>query len=215
VIASSVGVPSRGRGTDVIKALALGATACSLGRPFLWGLSAGGTAGASSSWRPPWLETITASIPSATARAASAGCSRPLSAVAGRAEVILDGGVRRGTDVIKALALGATACSLGWRPPWLETITASIPSATARAASAGCSRPLSAIGLAEAVAGRAEVILDGGVRRGTDVIKALALGATACRHVVELAAAVVGDDHRLDPERHRPRGVGRMQQAPT
>ncbi|TGD98780.1 alpha-hydroxy acid oxidase [Methylobacterium nonmethylotrophicum] len=34
-------------------------------------------------------------------------------AVAGRAEVILDGGVRRGTDVIKALALGATACSLG------------------------------------------------------------------------------------------------------
>ncbi|WP_082171934.1 alpha-hydroxy acid oxidase [Methylobacterium indicum] len=35
------------RGTDVIKALALGATACSLGRPFLWGLSAGGTAGVS------------------------------------------------------------------------------------------------------------------------------------------------------------------------
>ncbi len=34
-------------------------------------------------------------------------------AVAGRAEVVLDGGVRRGTDVIKALALGATACSLG------------------------------------------------------------------------------------------------------
>jgi 4-hydroxymandelate oxidase len=33
--------------------------------------------------------------------------------------------------------------------------------------------------VAEAVAGRAEVYMDGGVRRGTDVIKALALGARA------------------------------------
>ncbi len=34
-------------------------------------------------------------------------------------------------------------------------------------------------GVAEAVDGRAEVLLDGGVRRGTDVVKALALGARA------------------------------------
>ncbi|MGD9798932.1 MAG: alpha-hydroxy acid oxidase [Acidimicrobiia bacterium] len=34
-------------------------------------------------------------------------------AVGGRADVILDGGVRRGTDVVKALALGATACMAG------------------------------------------------------------------------------------------------------
>ena len=33
--------------------------------------------------------------------------------------------------------------------------------------------------VAEAVAGRAEVLVDGGVRRGTDVIKAIALGARA------------------------------------
>jgi L-lactate dehydrogenase (cytochrome) len=34
-------------------------------------------------------------------------------AVQGRAEVILDGGVRRGADVVKALALGARACMIG------------------------------------------------------------------------------------------------------
>jgi isopentenyl diphosphate isomerase/L-lactate dehydrogenase-like FMN-dependent dehydrogenase len=34
-------------------------------------------------------------------------------AVNGRAEIILDGGVRRGTDVLKAIALGATACASG------------------------------------------------------------------------------------------------------
>ncbi|HZI05844.1 MAG TPA: alpha-hydroxy acid oxidase [Archangium sp.] len=34
--------------------------------------------------------------------------------------------------------------------------------------------------IAEAVGGRAELILDGGIRRGSDVVKALALGARAC-----------------------------------
>ena len=38
-------------------------------------------------------------------------------AVSGRAEVYLDGGVRRGSDVAKALALGARACFIG--RPWL------------------------------------------------------------------------------------------------
>ena len=34
-------------------------------------------------------------------------------AVQGRADVLLDGGVRRGTDVLKAVALGAKACMIG------------------------------------------------------------------------------------------------------
>ena len=39
-------------------------------------------------------------------------------AVAGRAELLVDGGVRRGTDVIKALALGARAVLLGRPVVW-------------------------------------------------------------------------------------------------
>jgi 4-hydroxymandelate oxidase len=39
-------------------------------------------------------------------------------AVAGRGEVLLDGGVRRGTDVLKALALGARAVLLGRPIHW-------------------------------------------------------------------------------------------------
>jgi len=33
--------------------------------------------------------------------------------VQGRAQIICDGGVRRGSDIVKAIALGATACSIG------------------------------------------------------------------------------------------------------
>ena len=39
-------------------------------------------------------------------------------AVEGRIEVLLDGGVRRGTDVVKALALGARAVLAGRAPLW-------------------------------------------------------------------------------------------------
>ena len=34
-------------------------------------------------------------------------------AVGGQTSIIVDGGIRRGTDILKALALGADACSIG------------------------------------------------------------------------------------------------------
>jgi isopentenyl diphosphate isomerase/L-lactate dehydrogenase-like FMN-dependent dehydrogenase len=39
-------------------------------------------------------------------------------AVGDRSEIILDGGVKRGTDILKALALGANACSIGRSYLW-------------------------------------------------------------------------------------------------
>lgn len=39
-------------------------------------------------------------------------------AVGGRAEVIIDSGIRRGTDILKARALGATACMIGRAFVW-------------------------------------------------------------------------------------------------
>ncbi|HEU4599683.1 MAG TPA: alpha-hydroxy acid oxidase [Solirubrobacterales bacterium] len=43
-----------------------------------------------------------------------------VAAVDGRAEVLLDGGVRRGGDVVKALSLGAKACLVG--RPWVFAV---------------------------------------------------------------------------------------------
>jgi 4-hydroxymandelate oxidase len=39
-------------------------------------------------------------------------------AVGGKAEVYVDGGIRRGTDIVKALALGARAVLVGRPPLW-------------------------------------------------------------------------------------------------
>jgi isopentenyl diphosphate isomerase/L-lactate dehydrogenase-like FMN-dependent dehydrogenase len=44
-------------------------------------------------------------------------------AVRGRAEVLVDSGIRRGTDVVKAISLGAKACLIG-RPWWYGLIVA-------------------------------------------------------------------------------------------
>ncbi len=46
-------------------------------------------------------------------RSAISALPHAVDAVQGRAEVLLDGGVRRGTDVLKAVALGAKACMIG------------------------------------------------------------------------------------------------------
>ncbi len=41
-----------------------------------------------------------------------------VAAVDGRGEILLDGGIRRGTDILKALALGARAVLIGRPPYW-------------------------------------------------------------------------------------------------
>ncbi len=48
-----------------------------------------------------------------TVPATVAALPRVADAVAGRMPILLDGGIRRGTDVLKALALGATAVAIG------------------------------------------------------------------------------------------------------
>jgi 4-hydroxymandelate oxidase len=78
---------------------------------------------------------------------------------------VLIKGIVRGDDAARAVDHGAAAVIVsnhGGRQ--LDTAIASI-------------RALPEV--AEAIDGRAEVLLDGGVRRGTDVIKAIALGARA------------------------------------
>jgi L-lactate dehydrogenase (cytochrome) len=69
--------------------------------------------------------------------AAPVDCIRPIrDAVGGGLELIVDGGVRRGTHILKALALGATACSIG--RPYLYGLAA--------AGEAGVQRVLTLLG---------------------------------------------------------------------
>jgi 4-hydroxymandelate oxidase len=78
---------------------------------------------------------------------------------------VLVKGVCRPDDAATAVSLGARGVivsnhggrQLDTAPPTVEVLEA----------------------VAEAVGGRADVLVDGGVRRGTDIVKALALGATA------------------------------------
>ena len=51
-------------------------------------------------------------------RAALDALSEVVDAVAGRIPVLVDGGVRRGTDVLKAIALGAAAVLVGRPVVW-------------------------------------------------------------------------------------------------
>jgi L-lactate dehydrogenase (cytochrome) len=50
--------------------------------------------------------------------------------IRGRAEIICDGGIRRGSDIVTALALGATACSIG--RPYLYGLAAAGESGVGR-----------------------------------------------------------------------------------
>ncbi len=81
---------------------------------------------------------------------------------------VLVKGVHRADDATHALAAGARGVIVsnhGGRQ--LDTVPATIEMLPA---------------IAEAVGGRAELLLDGGIRRGTDIVKALALGAERGAH---------------------------------
>jgi isopentenyl diphosphate isomerase/L-lactate dehydrogenase-like FMN-dependent dehydrogenase len=64
-------------------------------------------------------------------RAAIAALPEVVDGVGGRADVILDGGVRRGTDIAKAMALGARAVMIG--RPYLYGLAAGGEAGVARA----------------------------------------------------------------------------------
>lgn len=57
-----------------------------------------------------------------TVPATAEALPRIVDAVAGRAPVLVDGGIRRGTDVVKALALGAAAVLVGRPVVWGLTV---------------------------------------------------------------------------------------------
>lgn len=83
-------------------------------------------------------------------------------AIDGRAEIVFDGGIRRGTDIVKALALGATACAIGRAYLW----------GLAAAGEAGVARTID--------------ILATELRRDLALMGAPSLAALARRHVREL-----------------------------
>ncbi|MBV8093962.1 MAG: alpha-hydroxy-acid oxidizing protein [Acetobacteraceae bacterium] len=62
--------------------------------------------------------------------AACAALPGVVNAIGGQAQIILDGGVRRGTDILKALALGASACMIG--RPFLWGLASAGPAGVAR-----------------------------------------------------------------------------------
>ena len=61
---------------------------------------------------PSWCR-ITAAVSSTASRATLRVLPEVVAAVGGRTEVLLDGGIRRGSDIVKALCLGARAVLVG------------------------------------------------------------------------------------------------------
>ena len=61
---------------------------------------------------PSWFP-ITAAVSSTACRATLRVLPEVVDAVGGRIEVLMDGGIRRGSDIVKALCLGARAVLVG------------------------------------------------------------------------------------------------------
>ena len=62
---------------------------------------------------PPWWSPIMADASSTACRPSLRALPEVVAAVNGQAEVLMDGGVRRGTDIVKAVCLGARAVLCG------------------------------------------------------------------------------------------------------
>ncbi|KAI7986956.1 Peroxisomal (S)-2-hydroxy-acid oxidase GLO4 [Camellia lanceoleosa] len=122
------------RGTDIFKALALGAQAVMIGRPVLYGLAAKGEYGVRrvidmlkdeleltmALSGCPTVKDITRShdkgsnLEAIATRMLDASLSwKVVRAIGGKIHVLFDGGVRRGTDIFKALAFGTQVVMVG------------------------------------------------------------------------------------------------------
>jgi len=72
-------------------------------------------------WSTEWIASLSPIMAAGrwtTARPRSKCWPEIADAVKGRIPILFDGGIRRGSDILKALALGASAVSLGRVPLW-------------------------------------------------------------------------------------------------
>ena len=97
----------------------------------------------------------------------------------------------RGPIVVKGVLTATTraAPSIKAQPPSPSPITAAASSIALNLPCAHCPK------LSKAVHGQTEILLDGGIRRGTDIAKALALGARAvlCGRAYAYGLAAAGE----------------------
>jgi len=115
------GVRYRGLGDSAAFAAAAGSTAVSSGAATFLGLDWTAVERlAATTALPVVLKGIL--HPADAARAAEIGVAEVVEAVTGRLEVYVDGGVRSGADVLRALALGARAVLVGRPYLWALTL---------------------------------------------------------------------------------------------
>ena len=147
----------------------------------------GGTLAAAT--KAPWLLRMRSTLP----RLTFGNYVRPGETAGDRRARQPHGEPARSRPVLDRRRLAAHACGPGRccsracctlaKPPrrWRAGSTASSSPTMAAGSSTARAASLDALpAVVDAVAGRAPVLVDGGIRRGADVVKALALGAACC-----------------------------------